>query len=133
MLSALGRRRREQLWHRAFGRQLAVPVRPAPAAAAEVALRLGASEPSARMLDTGLRYLSQALAGQGRMLPTVFAAHVGSQNLDLWVAPADRDAPAPWVASFEGPIIVAGDPARALARAFTSSTWPTVSHEVGAS
>ena len=28
VLSALGRRRREQLWHRAFGRQVAVPVRP---------------------------------------------------------------------------------------------------------
>jgi hypothetical protein len=104
VLSALGRRRREQLWHRAFGRQLAVPVRPAPAAAAEVALRLGASEPSARMLDTGLRYLSQALASQGRVLPTVFAAHVGSQNLDLWVAPADRDAPTPWVAVGDGQV-----------------------------
>jgi hypothetical protein len=104
VLSALGRRRREQLWHRAFGRQLAVPVRPAPAAAAEVALRLGASEPSARLLDTGLRYLSQALATQGRALPTVFAAHVSGQNLDLWVAQADRDAPAPWVAVGDGQV-----------------------------
>ena len=104
VLSALGRRRREQLWHRAFGRRLAVPVRPAPAAAAEVALRLGASEPSARLLDTGLRYLSQALARQGRALPTVFAAHVSGQNLDLWVAQADRDAPAPWVAVGDGQV-----------------------------
>ena len=104
MLSALGRRRRAQLWHRAFGRQVAVPLRPAPAAAAEMALRLGADEPSARMIDTGLRYLSQVLAGQGRALPTVFAAHVGGHNLDLWVAPADPGAPAPWVAVGDGQV-----------------------------
>jgi hypothetical protein len=103
VLSALGRRRREQLWRRAFGRRVAAPARPA-AAAAEVALRLGASEPSARVLDTGLRYLSQALAGQGRALPTVFAAHVGRQNLDLWVALADPDAPAPWMAVGDGQV-----------------------------
>ena len=69
-----------------------------------MALRLGADEPSARLLDTGLRYLSQALAAQGRDLPTVFAAHVGSHNLDLWIAPADRDAPAPWVAVGDGQV-----------------------------
>jgi hypothetical protein len=104
VLSALGRRRREQLWHRAFGRQVAVPVRPAPAAAAEMALRLAADEPSARMIDTSLRHLSQALAVQGRALPTVFAAHVGGHNLDLWVAPPDPGAPAPWVAVGDGQV-----------------------------
>ncbi len=104
VLSALGRRRREQLWHRAFGRQVAVPVRPAPAAAAEVALRLAADEPSARMIDTSLRHLSQVLAVQGRALPTVFAAHVGGHNLDLWVAPADPGAPPPWVAVGDGQV-----------------------------
>ena len=104
VLSALGRRRREQLWHRAFGRQVAVPVRPAPAAAAEVALRLGADEASARLLDTGLRHLSQMLASQGRALPMVFAAHVGGHNLDLWVVPADREAPAPWMAVGDGEV-----------------------------
>jgi len=104
VLSALGRRRREQLWHRAFGRQVAVPVRPAPAAAAEVALRLGADEPAARLLDTALRHLSQALATQGRALPTVFAAHAGGHNLDLWVDPADWEAPAPWVAVDDGQV-----------------------------
>ncbi len=102
VLSALGRRRREQLWRRAFGRRVAVPQ--GQVAGAEVALRLGANEPSARMLDIGLRYLSQALATQGRPLPTVFAAHVGLQNLDLWVAPADRNAPAPWVAVGDGQV-----------------------------
>jgi hypothetical protein len=104
VLSALGRRRREQLWHRAFGRRVAVPVRPAPAAAAEVALRLGADEPSAHMLDTALRHLAEALAAQGRALPTVFAAHVGHHQLDLWVASADREAPAPWVAVDDGQV-----------------------------
>jgi hypothetical protein len=104
VLSALGRRRREQLWHRAFGRQVAVPVRPAPAAAAEMALQLGADEPSARMLDTGLRYLAQALATQGRALPAVFAAHAGRHHLDLWVVPADREAPAPWMAVGDGQV-----------------------------
>jgi len=107
VLSALGRRRREQLWHRAFGRQVAVPARSASAASAEVALRLGADEPSTRMLDTALRYLSQMLASQGRALPTVFAAHVGRHNLDLWVAgdqeaPAGQEAPAPWMAVGDG-------------------------------
>jgi len=104
VLSALGRRRREQLWHRAFGRQMAVAIWPAPAAAAEVALRLGADEPSAHMIDTGLRYLSQVLAMQGQALPTVFAAHVGGHNLDLWVAPADAEAPAPWMAVGDGQV-----------------------------
>ena len=69
-----------------------------------MALRLGADEPSARMIDTGLRHLSQVLAGQGRALPTVFAAHVGGHSLDLWVAPADPGAPAPWVAVGDGQV-----------------------------
>jgi hypothetical protein len=102
VLSALGRRRREQLWQRAFGRRLPAPA--GRAAMAEVALRLGASEPSTRVLDTGLRYLSQALAVQGRPLPTVFAAHIGRENLDLWVAPAGSGAPAPWVAVGDGQV-----------------------------
>jgi hypothetical protein len=102
LLSALGRRRREQLWRRAFGRRVATPA--GAAAAAEVALRLGADESSARMLDIGLRHLSQSLAWQERDLPTVFAAHIGIQNLDLWVAEADRDAPAPWEAIGDGQV-----------------------------
>jgi hypothetical protein len=102
VLSALGRRRRMQLWRRAFGNR--VPVPPPQAAVAEAALRLGASEPAARMLDVGLRYLSQQLSKQGRPLPTVFAAHIGRDNLDLWVAPGGRDAPAPWVAVGDGQV-----------------------------
>src|SRR3989440_92502 len=56
VLAALGRKRREQLWRRAFGRRIAGPE--PDAALAEKALRLGADDPTVRMLDTGLRYLS---------------------------------------------------------------------------
>ena len=48
-----------------------------------------------RMLDTGLRYLSVSAGRPGKTPPTVFAAHLGEENLDLWVAPADPNPPAP--------------------------------------
>jgi hypothetical protein len=102
VLAALGRRRREQLWQRAFGRQVAAPE--AAEAAAEVALRLGAHEPQTRLLDSGLRFLSHALGAAGRTPPTVVAAHLGSDNLDLWVAPPDLSAPAPWIAADDGQV-----------------------------
>ena len=91
------------------------PCRTGPAAIAENALRFGADEPSARLLDTGLRQLSQALASQDKALPTVFAAHIGAENLDLWVAPADPSPPAPWTAADGGavwrlPLGAAGGP-----------------------
>ena len=28
--------------------------------------------------------------------PTVFAAHLGQENLDLWIAPPDPNPPRPW-------------------------------------
>jgi hypothetical protein len=102
VLAALGRRRREQLWRRAFGQRLPVP--DADAAAAESALRVGADDASVRLLDVGLRQLAQAMAVQERPLPTVFAAHIGSDNLDLWVAPADPNPPEPWVAADGGAV-----------------------------
>jgi hypothetical protein len=102
VLAALGRRRREQLWQRAFGRKILGPG-PEPALA-EAAMRAGADEPSTRLLDTGLRYLSHALARSGRTPPTVFAAHLSQENLDLWVAPADLDAPPPWTAVGDGQV-----------------------------
>ncbi|HEU5418438.1 MAG TPA: hypothetical protein VFV41_12175 [Streptosporangiaceae bacterium] len=102
VLSALGRRRREQLWRRAFGRQIAVP--DAEAADAEAALRLGAHEPATLLLDTGLRHLSSALGQAGRTPPTVVAAHLSGENLDLWVAPADLAPPAPWTAVGDGQV-----------------------------
>jgi hypothetical protein len=102
VLTALGRRRREQLWRRAFGRQIAAPE--AAAADAEAALRLGAHEPATELLDTGLRHLSSVLGQAGRTPPTVVAAHLSNENLDLWVAPADLSAPAPWTAVGDGQV-----------------------------
>ena len=86
VLAALGRRRRERLWQRGFGRRLVAP--DGDAAVAEAALRLGADDPAVQLLDTSLRQLSAALA-RGKTPPTVFAAHLGGEHLDLWIAPAD--------------------------------------------
>jgi Bacterial transcriptional activator domain len=94
VLVALGRRRREQLWRRAFGHRIAGP--DPDAALAEKALRLGADDPAVRRLDIGLRYLSQQLAAADKTPPTVFAAHLGAENLDLWIAPPDPNPPRPW-------------------------------------
>jgi hypothetical protein len=102
VLAALGRRRREQLWRRAFGQRIAAPE--GDAAVAESALRIGADEASVRLLDVGLRHLAQSLATMGRPLPTVFAAHIGAENLDLWVAPADPNPPEPWSAADGGAV-----------------------------
>ena len=94
MLAALGRNRRQRLWQRGFGRRLVAPA--GDAAVAEAALRLGADDPAVQLLDTSLRQLSAALAAQGQQPPTVFAAHLGAEHLDLWVAPADPEPPSPW-------------------------------------
>ena len=102
VLAALERRRRRQARRRPPGRR--VVTAPPDAAQAEVALRLGEDEASARMLDTGLRYLGRALRRQGRMPPTVFAAHIGEDNLDLWVTPPDHDVPGPWYAVGDGQV-----------------------------
>jgi hypothetical protein len=96
VLAALGRNRRQRLWQRAFGRRLVAPE--GDAAMAEAALRLGADDPSVQLLDTSLRQLSAALARRGKTPPTVFAAHLSGEHLDLWVAPADPEPPAPWQA-----------------------------------
>lgn len=94
LLLVLARRRREQLWRRAFGHRL---VRPRDdAAKAEVALRLGADAPGARLLDVGLRLLGAELAKQDRTPPTVYAAHLSPRHLDLWIHPPDPDPPTPW-------------------------------------
>jgi hypothetical protein len=102
VLAALERRRRKQARRRPPGRQVVAP--PPEAAWAEAALRLGEDENSARVLDAGLRYLSRALQRQGRTPPTVFAAHVGDDNLDLWVTPPSHDVPAPWYAVGDGQV-----------------------------
>ncbi|MEV0581817.1 hypothetical protein [Nonomuraea sp. NPDC050310] len=102
LLLALGRRRREQLWRRAFGHRLSRPR--GDAAKAEVALRLGADAPGTRMLDIGLRLLGAELAAQNRTPPTVYAAHLSSRTLDLWVHPPQADAPPPWTAGDGGQV-----------------------------
>jgi hypothetical protein len=102
VLAVLERRRRRQARRRPPGRR--VVTAPPDAAQAELALRLGEDEASARMLDTGLRYLGRALRQQGRTPPTVFAAHIGEDNLDLWVNPPDHDVPGPWYAVGDGQV-----------------------------
>jgi hypothetical protein len=94
LLAGLGRRRREQLWRRAFGTMIARPE--GDAAMAEHALRIGADTEATRLLDIGLRQMSRALAAEDRTLPTVYGVHLGADSLDLWIAPADRNPPAPW-------------------------------------
>ncbi|MEU5883151.1 bacterial transcriptional activator domain-containing protein [Spirillospora sp. NPDC047279] len=106
LLSALGRRRRTQMWHRAFGQMIVRPE--GRAAQTEQALRMGADKGAVELLDLGLRHLSKSLAaegqGQGRALPTVYGVHLGNGSLDLWVAPADRNPPAPWEAYDDGQV-----------------------------
>jgi hypothetical protein len=102
VLAALGRRRRERLWQRGFGRRLVAPV--GDAAVAEAALRLGADDPAVQLLDTSLRQLSAALAAKGETPPTVFGAHLGGEHVDLWVAPAGRTPPAPWQSVGDGQV-----------------------------
>ncbi len=102
ILAALGGRRREQLWQRAFGYRVAGPA--GQAALAESALRAGADESAARLLDCGLRYLSRALSLAGRTPPAVVAAHLSDDHVDLWVAPADLGAPPPWTAVGDGQV-----------------------------
>jgi len=96
VLAALGRNRRQRLWQRGFGRRLVAPA--GDAAMAEAALRLGADDPAVQLLDTSLRQLSAGLARHGKTPPTVFAAHLGGEHLDLWIAPSDPEPPAPWQA-----------------------------------
>ncbi len=94
LLAVLGRRRREQLWRRAFGWRIARPQ--GDAADAEVAIRLGADAPGGRALDLGLRLLGRLLAERGAHPPTIYAAHLSDRGLDLWIHPADENAPQPW-------------------------------------
>ncbi|MBO3745150.1 hypothetical protein J5X84_03650 [Streptosporangiaceae bacterium NEAU-GS5] len=102
VLVVLGRRRREQLWRRAFGQR--VPRPRGDAASAEVALRLGSDAPGSRLLDTALRMLGRLLAEEDRRPPTVYAVHLSKHGLDLWIHPTDRYAPEPWIAADQGQI-----------------------------
>ncbi|GAB3886306.1 hypothetical protein GCM10027612_23170 [Microbispora bryophytorum subsp. camponoti] len=102
LLALLGRRRREQLWRRAFGWRIARPR--GDAAEAEVAIRLGADAPGGRMLDLGLRLLGRLLADAGRRPPTIYAVHLSNRGLDLWIHPSEQDAPEPWESCDDGQV-----------------------------
>ncbi|WP_261809084.1 BTAD domain-containing putative transcriptional regulator [Nonomuraea sp. C10] len=102
LLALLAVRRREQLWRRLTGRRVARPQ--GDAADAEVALRMGADMPGARILDLGLRLLGAELGAQGRTPPTVYAAHLSARSLDLWIHPKDDHPPAPWTADDGGQV-----------------------------
>ncbi|MCW2916772.1 MAG: hypothetical protein JWN52_4840 [Actinomycetia bacterium] len=102
LLVALGRRRRQQMWHRAFGHRIARP--DGDAAEAEQALRIGADTEAVRLLDLGLRQMSTSMAADGRTLPTVYGVHLSEESLDLWIAPADRNPPRPWEAHDGGQV-----------------------------
>ncbi|WP_433464533.1 hypothetical protein [Spirillospora sp. CA-128828] len=102
LLGVLGRRRRAQMWRRAFGNMI---VRPrGEAAEAERALRVGADDDAVKLLDLGLRHMSKSMAAGGRAMPTVYGVHLGRGSLDLWIAPADRNPPAPWQAFDDGQV-----------------------------
>jgi transcriptional activator len=98
----LERKRIKQMGRRPFGQRIATP--PPDAAWAEAALVLGEDAATAELVDAGLKYLARELTGQGRTPPTVFAAHVGEDNMDLWVAPAGEEPPAPWYAVGDGQV-----------------------------
>ncbi len=102
VLAALGRQRRQRLWQRGFGRRLAAPA--GEAAVAEAALLLGAGDPAVQFLDASLRQLSGALGAHGRRPPTVLAAYLGDEHLDLWLAPPDPRPPAPWQSTEDGQV-----------------------------
>lgn len=69
---------------------------------AEVALRVGADEDRAAWLDRALRGLSATCRAEQTPLPPVFAVVVDDETIDLRIAPARPDAPAPWTAVDDG-------------------------------
>ncbi|MGH8824309.1 MAG: hypothetical protein ACRDVN_07530 [Jiangellaceae bacterium] len=68
----------------------------------EVALRIGADPDRARWLDHALRSLASARQAAGRTLPPVYAAIVDGDSVEIMLAPASSDAPAPWQALDDG-------------------------------
>lgn len=102
LLLLLGKRRRQQLWSRAFGHRIQRPR--GEAASAEVAMRLGADAPGSRILDTGLRLLGKLLAEADTRPPAIYALHLSGRGMDLWVHPPSQDAPAPFEAADGGQI-----------------------------
>ncbi|MFI1441486.1 BTAD domain-containing putative transcriptional regulator [Streptomyces fructofermentans] len=102
LLGALGRRRRQALWHSALGavggrRGMEPPTPTGAAADAQDALLVGADPEGVRLLDRSLRGLAAALAGESRPLPTVYAAWMsGNGDLHLQLAQPAGRPPTPW-------------------------------------
>ena len=69
---------------------------------AEVGLLVGADRERAARLDRALRGLSATCRAEQRPLPPVFAVAVDDRSIDLRLAPARPDAPAPWTPVDEG-------------------------------
>jgi Bacterial transcriptional activator domain len=82
-----------------------------PAVELEVALRVGADPGRAALLDRGLRQLAESLGSVGRDLPGAYSVLVDDTSLELRVAPASAEAPAPWQAQESGSVwrLVAAD------------------------
>ena len=97
VLVALRRRRAAQ---RRAGS--AAPLPDAEAAAAEVAVRLGADPAGADYLDRALRTLARALAEHDRPAPEVYAARLSTDALELLLAVPQDQAPPPFVAENGG-------------------------------
>lgn len=66
------------------------------AAAAEVALRVGADPERAGALDRAMRGLVGQCDAAGMPLPPLFGALVDDGGIELLLAPAQESAPAPW-------------------------------------
>ncbi|NDL58920.1 hypothetical protein [Phytoactinopolyspora mesophila] len=69
---------------------------------AEVALRVGADPDRARWLDYALRSLAAACRESDVPLPPVYAVFVDNTAVELMLAPARPEAPAPWSVSDDG-------------------------------
>ena len=69
---------------------------------AEVALLVGADRERAARLDRALRGLSATCRAEQRPLPPVFAVSLDDATIDLRLAPARPDAPAPWTPVDDG-------------------------------
>jgi hypothetical protein len=97
LLAALGRRRRTALWQSVTAGALRTPRTPSgPQADVADALRVGADQDTVAFLDRALRALSARLDGEGRKLPTVYAAWLTSDALHLQLAWPEGQPPAPW-------------------------------------
>lgn len=97
LLAALGRRRRTALWQSVTAGGLRTPRTPGgPQADAADALRVGADQETVAFLDRAMRSLSARLDGEGRKLPTVYAAWLTDEALHLQLAWPEGQPPTPW-------------------------------------